>query len=221
MLLRRPRPRGLAYPIGHDRHQGARQPAHQAHAGIGAVPYEEAAERQGPRPGRVSLARALTCARPLLTLSWRYECSYVDSQLRKSKRFDAEGIERENPELFRPLPHRRYTRSSSSASLATDAGPLRTNGSTSAHSRGTLTPLTMTNLGDALVKRNNSIGGSSTPSSRRSQGNGQGQGRDQEAEEGQLRYWTNEMCRKSPHLFDFVITVSPGPEPLPSFDLSG
>lgn len=64
----------------------------------------------------------------------------------------------------------------------------------------------MTNLGDALVKRNNSIGGSSTLSSRRSQGNGQG--REQEAEEGQLRYWTNEMCRKSPHLFDFVITVS-------------
>ncbi|KWU47114.1 ATP-NAD kinase [Rhodotorula sp. JG-1b] len=79
---------------------------------------------------------------------------YVDSQLRKSKRFDAEGIERENPELFRPLPHRRYSRSSS-----------------------------------------------------RSQGNGQGQGREQEAEEGQLRYWTNEMCRKSPHLFDFVITL--------------
>lgn len=27
------------------------------------------------------------------------------------------------------------------------------------------------------------------------------------AEEGQLRYWTNDMCTKSPHLFDFVITV--------------
>ena len=25
--------------------------------------------------------------------------------------------------------------------------------------------------------------------------------------EGQLRYWTAEMCNKSPHLFDFVITV--------------
>ena len=27
-------------------------------------------------------------------------------------------------------------------------------------------------------------------------------------EEGQLRYWTSEMCSNSPHLFDFVITVS-------------
>lgn len=27
-------------------------------------------------------------------------------------------------------------------------------------------------------------------------------------DEGQLRYWTNEMCTKSPQLFDFVITVS-------------
>jgi hypothetical protein len=27
------------------------------------------------------------------------------------------------------------------------------------------------------------------------------------AGEGQLRYWTSEMCSKSPHLFDFVVTV--------------
>ena len=26
--------------------------------------------------------------------------------------------------------------------------------------------------------------------------------------EGQLRYWTADMCNKSPHLFDFVVTVS-------------
>lgn len=25
--------------------------------------------------------------------------------------------------------------------------------------------------------------------------------------EGQLRYWTAEMCSQSPHLFDFVVTV--------------
>ena len=28
-----------------------------------------------------------------------------------------------------------------------------------------------------------------------------------EANEGQLRFWTPEMCSKMPHLFDFVITV--------------
>ena len=27
-------------------------------------------------------------------------------------------------------------------------------------------------------------------------------------EDGQLRYWTSEMCSNSPHLFDFVVTVS-------------
>lgn len=27
-------------------------------------------------------------------------------------------------------------------------------------------------------------------------------------EDGQLRYWTAEMCNRSPHLFDFVVTVS-------------
>ena len=26
-------------------------------------------------------------------------------------------------------------------------------------------------------------------------------------DEGQLRYWTNEMCTKSPDQFDFVVTV--------------
>jgi NAD kinase len=26
-------------------------------------------------------------------------------------------------------------------------------------------------------------------------------------EEGQLRYWTGEMCSSQPHLFDFVITL--------------
>ena len=25
--------------------------------------------------------------------------------------------------------------------------------------------------------------------------------------EGQLRYWTAEMCTNSPHLFDYVVTV--------------
>lgn len=27
--------------------------------------------------------------------------------------------------------------------------------------------------------------------------------------EGQLRYWTADMCSRSPHLFDFVVTVRP------------
>ncbi|KAJ7124915.1 ATP-NAD kinase-like domain-containing protein [Mycena epipterygia] len=40
---------------------------------------------------------------------------YVDNQLRNSKRFDAEGIERDHPELFVPVPSRR---TSSTTSLA-------------------------------------------------------------------------------------------------------
>ncbi|GAA6054272.1 hypothetical protein JCM3770_005154 [Rhodotorula araucariae] len=127
---------------------------------------------------------------------------YVDSQLQKSKRFDAAGLQRDHPDLFRPFPHRRYSRTSSSASLATEALPRRDGMHTPAMGSrgGTITPLTMTNLSEALLKRNSSI----TSASGEAHGARRGV---QEAEEGQLRYWTNDMCRKSPHLFDFVITL--------------
>ncbi|GAA6001398.1 hypothetical protein JCM10207_006648 [Rhodosporidiobolus poonsookiae] len=130
---------------------------------------------------------------------------YVDSQLRKSKRFDAAGMERDHPELFRPLPSRRYSRTSSSASLATEAGPGgRRGGSATPGHGGTITPLSMTNLNEALLKRNNSI---SSASGSGSVGGSHFRRSGEDGEEGQLRYWTNEMCRKSPHLFDFVITL--------------
>ena len=38
--------------------------------------------------------------------------------------------------------------------------------------------------------------------------NGNGSSEGQSQPEGQLRYWTAEMCSRSPHLFDFVVTVS-------------
>lgn len=61
---------------------------------------------------------------------------YVDNQLRHSKRFDAEGIRRDHPELFVPFPHRRTSSSNSLSSLsststqrddihATEEGQLR------------------------------------------------------------------------------------------------
>ncbi|KAG2045767.1 ATP-NAD kinase [Suillus hirtellus] len=65
-----------------------------------------------------------------------------------SRRFDAEGLQRDHSELFEPLPRRRLSRSDS-LSLPYDFN---------------------------------------TP------------------QEGQLRYWTSDMCRNSPHLFNFVIT---------------
>ncbi|KIK27902.1 hypothetical protein PISMIDRAFT_674214 [Pisolithus microcarpus 441] len=74
---------------------------------------------------------------------------YVDHQLRTSRRFDAAGIQRDNPELFRPIPRRRST-SSSISSLQDESSGL---------------------------------------------------------EEGQLRYWTSDLCARSAHLFDFVITL--------------
>lgn len=96
-----------------------------------------------------------------LCMSFRvfYEAfaSYVDHQLRKSRRFDAEGIQRDHPELFEPLPRRRSSSSNSLSSLS----------SSSTHQ-------------DDLNMH----------------------------QEGQLRYWTSDMCSNSPHLFDFVITVS-------------
>lgn len=84
---------------------------------------------------------------------------YVDAQLRHSKRFDAAGVKKDNPEFFQPLSRRR---SSSSASVNT----------MSAHPSSA-------SLNDAQRRK----------------------------DEGQLRYWTSEMCSSSPHLFDFVITV--------------
>jgi NAD+ kinase len=81
---------------------------------------------------------------------------YVDHQLRHSRRFDAEGIQRDHPELFEPLPRRRTSSSNSLSSLSSSS----------------------THQDDYNTNQ-----------------------------EGQLRYWTSDMCRNSPHLFDFVITL--------------
>ncbi|PPQ99734.1 hypothetical protein CVT24_009717 [Panaeolus cyanescens] len=43
---------------------------------------------------------------------------YVDKQLRRSKRFDAEGIKRDHPELFVPFPRRRTSSTHSLSSLS-------------------------------------------------------------------------------------------------------
>ncbi|WVQ84632.1 hypothetical protein IAT38_006787 [Cryptococcus sp. DSM 104549] len=88
---------------------------------------------------------------------------YVDAQLRTSKRFDAAGMARDYPNLFKPMERRR---SSSSASVST-LSTLSAFSST-------------TSMGDAARKSK---------------------------DEGQLRYWTSEMCSNSPHLFDFVVTL--------------
>lgn len=82
--------------------------------------------------------------------------SYVDHQLRQSRRFDAAGIKRDHPELFDPFPSRRSSSNNSLSSLSS-----------------------FTSQDDSHVQQ-----------------------------EGQLRYWTSEMCTRSPHLFDFVVTVS-------------
>jgi NAD+ kinase len=70
---------------------------------------------------------------------------YVDAQLRTSRRFDAQGIERDHPQLFLPLPTRKSSASDDSTAPTHD--------------------------------------------------------------QGQLRYWTAEMCSKKPNLFDFVVTL--------------
>ncbi|SCZ88812.1 BZ3500_MvSof-1268-A1-R1_Chr2-1g04652 [Microbotryum saponariae] len=123
---------------------------------------------------------------------------YVDSQLRKSKRFDAEGMERSNPNLFRPL-QRRYSRTSSSASLAT-TGPNGSGSNETPLKR--MTPLSQ--LNDAMRRS----GESGSSYRREPSWNNSTASLNYQTDEGQLRYWTNEMCSKSPHLFDFVITVS-------------
>lgn len=97
--------------------------------------------------------------------------SYVDAQLRHSKRFDADGLERDYPELFAPLPRRR---SSSSTSLS------------SAHGGAALSGLRMTTMTSSAASSTDHL---------------------PMPEEGQLRYWTSEMCVRTPQLFDFVVTL--------------
>ncbi|KAF9006775.1 ATP-NAD kinase [Hymenopellis radicata] len=82
---------------------------------------------------------------------------YVDNQLRHSRRFDAEGIERDHPELFAPFPRRRTSSSTSLSSMTSTQVPKE----------------------EFYLNK----------------------------EEGQLRYWTSDMCSHSPHLFDFVVTL--------------
>lgn len=86
---------------------------------------------------------------------------YVDAQLKKSKRFDAEGLQRDYPELFEPVLRRRSSRS---ANASTTSVSTMASGYSSS-------------------------------------------GRDPQSGEGQLRYWTPEMCSNTPQLFDFVITL--------------
>jgi NAD+ kinase len=81
---------------------------------------------------------------------------YVDNQLRHSRRFDADGIEQDHPELFIPSPRRRSSSSNSVSSMSSNS-----------------------HKDEYFIK-----------------------------EQGQLRYWTSDMCSRSPHLFDFVVTVS-------------
>jgi NAD+ kinase len=182
---------------------------------------------------------------------------YVDAQLRKSKRFDAVGIERENPEWFRSegrhhhhhshtgaggSHQRRNSRKSSTSASSLNilgmAGASSDRLSASVASSGASTPALvnahsgalsngkpLTRLTEALVSRQldrqlekekarrsgtslnqqaykdlEGQSGANTPLSPASAANGE--------EQGLLRYWTAEMCSKSPHLFDLVVTVS-------------
>ncbi|KZV82144.1 ATP-NAD kinase [Exidia glandulosa HHB12029] len=87
---------------------------------------------------------------------------YVDAQLRHSKRFDAAGIQRDHPEIFRPFLAKRRTSSNLSAAPSSSS----------------------------ITSMAGKINGGQYPT-----------------DEGQLRYWTSDMCTTSPHLFDFVVTL--------------
>lgn len=92
---------------------------------------------------------------------------YVDSQLRQSKRFDAEGIRQDYPQIF-------AQNSAKGQNGAT---------SESRPSEG--------------ISRNGQNGQSGSRIGSISNGR----------EDSLLRYWTGDMCSRSPHLFDFVVTL--------------
>lgn len=112
--------------------------------------------------------------------------SYVDAQLRTSKRFDASGLKESNPEFFKPLYRRRSSSTASMSTLSGFVSDASVGGYASRSSRG-------------RGGGNNGGNGSGTNGT----GTGAGAG-----EDGQLRYWTSEMCSSQPHLFDMVVTVS-------------
>ncbi|GAA97736.1 uncharacterized protein L969DRAFT_80409 [Mixia osmundae IAM 14324] len=111
---------------------------------------------------------------------------YVDAQLRKSSRFDAAGIEADHPEFFRAVQTRRISRTSSMSSSVSSLPTLAGfNEKQHARRSSAANGLRMTSSKSAAAKTDTT-----------------------EAENnGQLRYWTSDMCNKSPHLFDFVITL--------------
>lgn len=103
---------------------------------------------------------------------------YVDAQLRQSKRFDADGIKRDYPHLFLPI----LSRTSSYSDTETEANGKQ-------------------KLNEANGKKSSEAdGGSSSNSSRLNSIS-------HTREDNQLRYWTGDMCSRSPHLFDFVVTL--------------
>jgi hypothetical protein len=112
--------------------------------------------------------------------------SYVDAQLRTSKRFDASGLKESNPEFFKPLYRRRSSSTASMSTLSGFVSDASVGGYASRSSRG-------------RGGGNNGGNGNGTNGT----GTGTGAG-----EDGQLRYWTSEMCSSQPHLFDMVVTVS-------------
>jgi NAD+ kinase len=132
-------------------HQSPRQSTDQAHSRARPVSDAEASLRR-PWTCCVCTLPVFTSSLPSL-IRWLHR--YVDNQLRQSKRFDAEGIERDHPELFIPYPRRRSSSSISLSSMSSSGNQQEFN-----------------------IK-----------------------------EEGQLRYWTSEMCNRTPELFDFVVTV--------------
>lgn len=72
-------------------------------------------QRRGSQRGLVVYVHYIRkCPNIVLTPLLRY----VDKQLRHSKRFDAEGIERDHPELFIPFPQRRTSSTHSLSSLS-------------------------------------------------------------------------------------------------------
>ncbi|KDN47560.1 hypothetical protein K437DRAFT_255837 [Tilletiaria anomala UBC 951] len=111
---------------------------------------------------------------------------YVDSQLKASKRFDVEGIKRDFPALFEPIihpnanqPHGHGQRRASSFASTPSSGTSSSSSDADGNAIGF-------NLANIMTSPN---------------GHGLFKG------EGQLRYWTAEMCSRHPQLFDFVVTL--------------
>ncbi|CAD6884068.1 unnamed protein product [Tilletia controversa] len=116
---------------------------------------------------------------------------YVDAQLRGSKRFDARAIRAEYPALFEPSETAHPKKCMEMEDQKAGGGLHRTPSADNID----------------MVREQRGEGEPNGASKVTGESPAEMQEEEDNDEEGQLRYWTSEMCSRFPQLFDLVVTL--------------